>query len=53
MNNQLTKIREAEKKIYNNRSMSGEEKRIKLEVIRDRQERILANVEKLRLKAGF
>jgi hypothetical protein len=28
MNNQLTKIREAEKKIYNNRSMSGKEKRI-------------------------
>jgi len=53
MNNQLTKIREAEKRIYNNRSMSGEEKRIKLEEIRQRQERILANVEKLRLRAGF
>ena len=53
MNNVLTKIREQEKRIYNNRTMSGEEKRVKLEEIRQRQEKVLANVAKLRLRAGF
>jgi hypothetical protein len=33
--------------------MSGEEKRVKLEEIRQRQEKVLANVAKLRLRAGF
>jgi len=53
MNNLLTKVREQEKRIYNNRTMSGEEKRVKLEEVRQRQEKILANVAKLRLRAGF
>ena len=53
MNNLLTKIREQEKRVYNDRKMSGEEKRIKLEEIRKRQEKILSNVARLRLRAGY
>jgi hypothetical protein len=50
---QLTKLRDQSKFIYSSTKMSSEEKGERLQRIRDQEERMLANINDLRRRAGY
>ena len=53
INNQLTKLRDYEKQVYESTKMDAEQKGAEIKRIRDMEQKMLANVHKLRVMAGY